>query len=76
MTKLPAAFLVLPGVAKPWNTKSFAVTAAALLQTKPLTRAVLAKSATQKSCSGSASDAMVIMGGRASCSRRSANIVT
>ncbi len=74
MTKLPAAFLMLPGVAKPWKTKSFAVTAAALLQTKPLTRVVLAKSATQKSCSGSASDAMVIMGVRANCSARSAKV--
>jgi hypothetical protein len=39
-----------------------------------LTRVVLAKSATQKSCSGSASDAMVIMGERANCSTRSAKV--
>jgi hypothetical protein len=74
VTALPAALLVFPEVAKPWKTKSFAVTAAALLQTKPLTRVVLAKSATQKSCSGSASDAMAIMGERANCSTRSATV--
>ncbi len=37
VTELPAAFLVLPGMAKPWKTKSFAVTAAGLLHTRPLT---------------------------------------
>jgi hypothetical protein len=70
--ELPAAFLVLPGLAKPWNTKSLAVTAAGLLHTRPLTTVALAKSSTQKSCSGSASDAIAIIEERANCKMRNA----
>jgi hypothetical protein len=75
VTALPAPFAVFPAVAKPWNTKSFAVTVAGLLHTKPLTMVVLAPMPTQKSCSGSASDAIAVMGDKAICSTRNAIVI-
>ncbi len=64
------AFLVFPGVVKPWNMMSFAIIVMVLLQTKPLTMVVLTKLATQKSSYGLAFDAIVIMAEKTICSTK------
>jgi hypothetical protein len=67
---ITVAFLVFRRMVKPWNRKLFAVIAAVLLQTKLLTMVMLVKSATWKSCSGSTSDVIAIMGEKAICSTK------
>ncbi len=74
VTKLPRGLLVFPGVAKRVDMKSPPFTRAGFLQTRPLTKVGLLRSATQKSCSGSASDAMAMKGRRASCNTKSATV--
>jgi hypothetical protein len=69
VTALAVGLLVLPGLLRPWNTKSVTFTWAAVLHTRPLRVMVEVASATQKTWMGSASEAKASMGRIEACKR-------